>query len=176
MLIGLSVEAHTMELLIFHAEQCDPKKCSGRKLARFNLARLTKRVDNLRRCLVLNPFSEKALSPEDRNFHCIAALDCSWARAEDVFARTRFNSRALPFLVAANPINYGKPFKLSTVEALASALFIFGYPEMAKNILSKFTWGYVFLELNKEPLQEYATARDSAEVIKIQQSYLSELI
>ncbi len=26
-----------MELLIYHADQCDPKKCSGKKLARFDL-------------------------------------------------------------------------------------------------------------------------------------------
>jgi rRNA small subunit aminocarboxypropyltransferase len=165
-----------MELLIFHVSQCDPKKCSGRKLARFGLAKLTTRAYDLRQCLLLNPFSEKALSPEDKGARCLAALDCSWARAEEVFARKRTNSRALPFLVAANPVNYGKPFKLSTVEALASALFILGYPEEAKNILGKFSWGQNFLELNKEPLQEYATANDSAEVVKIQDAYLSELI
>jgi pre-rRNA-processing protein TSR3 len=165
-----------MELLIFHVSQCDPKKCSGRKLARFGLAKLTTRAYDLRHCLLLNPFSEKALSPRDKGSRCLAALDCSWARAEEVFARKRTNSRALPFLVAANPVNYGKPFKLSTVEALASALFILGFPEEAKNILGKFSWGQNFLELNKEPLQEYATAHDSAEVVKIQDAYLSELI
>jgi len=165
-----------MDLLIFHVSQCDPKKCSGRKLARFGLAKLTTRAYDLRHCLLLNPFSEKALSPMDKGARCLTALDCSWARAEDIFARKRGNSRALPFLLAANPINYGKPFKLSTVEALASALFILGNPEMAKKILSKFSWGLVFLELNKEPLQEYANAKDSAEVVKIQHAYLSELI
>ena len=87
-----------------------------------------------------------------------------------------FKSRALPFLLASNPINFGKPFQLSTVEALASALFILGYPERAKEILGKFSWGHVFLELNKEPLQAYASARNSTEVIEIQRDYLSEQI
>ena len=41
-------------------------------------------------------------------------------------------------------------------------------------ILSKFNWGHVFLELNREPLQEYAAAKNSAEVVKIQDAYLSE--
>jgi pre-rRNA-processing protein TSR3 len=41
-------------------------------------------------------------------------------------------------------------------------------------ILSKFTWGHVFLELNREPLQEYSTAKDSTDVVKIQMEYLSE--
>ena len=165
-----------MELVIYHAAQCDPKKCTGRKLARFGLARLTKRMSDLRPCLVLSPFSEKAISPEDKDTYSLAALDCSWAHAEEVFARFRLKERALPFLVAANPVNFGKPFKLSTVEALAAGLVILGEPKQAEMILSKFSWGHVFLELNREPLQEYAAARDSAEVVRIQMAYLSEQI
>ncbi len=165
-----------MELLIYHADQCDPKKCSGRKLARFELARLTRNINSLKPFLVLSPFSEKALSPEDRGTRGLAALDCSWARAEELFARFRLKERALPFLVAANPVNFGKPFKLSTVEALAAGLVILGEPKQAETILSKFSWGHVFLELNREPLQEYAAARDSAEVVRIQMAYLSEQI
>jgi len=165
-----------MELVIYHADQCDPKKCSGRKLARFELARLTRRIAYLRPFLVLSPFSEKALSPSDRGARGLAALDCSWARAEEVFARFRLQERALPFLVAANPVNFGKPFKLSTVEALAAGLVILGEPKQADAILSKFSWGHVFLELNREPLAEYAAAKDSSEVVEIQRAYLSEQI
>jgi pre-rRNA-processing protein TSR3 len=172
MLIGLSVNLSSMELVIYHADQCDPKKCTGRKLARFGLARLTKRMNDLRRYLVLSPFSEKALSPEDKDAPGLAALDCSWAHAEEVFQRLTLKERALPFLVAANPVNFGKPFKLSTVEALAAALVILGKSEDAEAILSKFSWGHVFLELNREPLAEYACAKDSAEVVKIQEGYL----
>lgn len=165
-----------MELLVYHADQCDPKKCSGRKLARFHLIRLTRHINQLKPFLVLSPFSEKALSPEDRGARGLAALDCSWARAEEVFAKTRLRSRALPFLVAANPVNFGKPFKLSTVEALAAALVILGERSQAEAILGKFSWGHVFLELNNEPLQEYACAKDSSEVVRIQGLYLSEQI
>ncbi|VVB72303.1 putative ribosome biogenesis protein [uncultured archaeon] len=173
MLIGLSVDYKRMELLIYHANQCDPKKCSGKKLARFELVRLTKHINQLRPFLVLSPFSEKALSPEDKGTRGLAALDCSWAHAEEVFSRVRLKERALPFLVAANPVNFGKAFKLSTVEALAAGLIILGEPEHAKLILSKFSWGHVFLELNREPLLEYAAARNSGEVVEIQNAYLS---
>ena len=76
--------------------------------------------------------------------------------------------------LAANPVNFGKPFKLSTVEALAAGLVILGEPKQAESILSKFTWGHVFLELNREPLQEYSAAKDSTEVVRIQMEYLKE--
>jgi len=163
-----------MQLLIYHANQCNPKKCSGKKLARFDLVRLTHHIDPLLPFLVLSPFSQKALSPEDKGARGLAALDCSWTHAEEVFSRFRLMERALPFLVAANPVNYGKPFKLSTVEALAAGLIILGEREQAELILSKFNWGHVFLKLNQEPLQEYATAKDSAEVVRIQDAYISE--
>lgn len=161
-----------MQLLIYHADQCDPRKCSGKKLARFNLVRITAHINQLRHLLVLSPFSQKALSPEDRGARGLAALDCSWAKAEEVFSRFRLMERALPFLVAANPVNYGKPFKLSTAEALAAGLIILGEREQAELLLSKFNWGHVFLELNRAPLQEYAAAKDSEEVVKIQSAYL----
>jgi len=163
-----------MELLIYHANQCNPKKCSGKKLARFDLVRITSHINQLRHFLVLSPFSQKALSPEDKGAKGLAALDCSWAHAEEVFMRFKLVERALPFLVAANPVNYGKPFKLSTVEALAAGLIILGESEQAELILSKFNWGHVFLKLNQEPLQEYAAAHNSAEVVRIQAAYLSE--
>ena len=134
-----------MELIIYHANQCDPKKCSGKKLARFELVRLTRHIDQLRPFLVLSPFSEKALSPADNGIRGLAALDCSWAHAEEVFSHFRLQERALPFQVAANPVNFGKPFKLSTVEALAAGLVILGEKTQAESILSKFNWGHVFL-------------------------------
>ena len=104
----------------------------------------------------------------------MAPLDSSWSHAEEAFHRLYLKERALTFLVAANPVNYGKPFQLSTVEALAAGLVILGESAQAELILSKFSWGHVFLELNREPLREYAAAQNSAEVIEIQAAYLSE--
>jgi pre-rRNA-processing protein TSR3 len=69
-------------------------------------------------------------------------------------------------------VNYGKPFKLSSLEAFAAALVILGEREQAERILSLFTWGIRFLELNAEPLERYAAARDSTEVVAIQGEYL----
>jgi pre-rRNA-processing protein TSR3 len=74
--------------------------------------------------------------------------------------------------MAANPVNFGKPCMLSSVEALAASLYILGERERAAELLSKVNWGIRFLEVNREPLDLYADAKDSAEVIKIQREYL----
>lgn len=164
-------------LYLYHAGQCDPRKCSGRKLARFNLVK-TVHLNALPGGLILlNPLAPQALSRADvvRGF---LALDCSWEHAESVFPHLQHRSiahRALPYLLAANPVNFGKPFKLSTVEAFAAALFIVGARGQADELLNKFKWGHTFIELNREPLEEYAAASSSREVVRIQQAYMDAL-
>ncbi|MDD1745526.1 MAG: DUF367 family protein [Candidatus Methanoperedens sp.] len=163
-------------LHLYHADQCDPKKCSGKKLVRFNLAILHEHIGTLpREGLFLDPFAEQALSPADDARRGLVVLDCSWEEVERVFPilqRRRLMHRALPYLVAANAVNFGKPFKLSTVEAFAAALYILGEKEQAALILNKFKWGHSFLELNAEPLERYSKAKDSTEVVRIQGEYL----
>ena len=80
--------------------------------------------------------------------------------------------RSLPFLVAANPVNYGKPFRLTTAEALAGALTILGDRDRAAELLSKVGRNKTFLELNDEPLTRYAACADSSEVVAVQNEYL----
>ncbi len=159
-----------MNLFIYHTGQCDPKKCTGLKLIRFGLATPVKKIPN---CTILNPLSEKAFSPEDTGD--ILALDCSWNQSQDIFLKYEKNSRSLPYLVPANPVNYGKPTKLSTVEALAGALYILGKKEKALNILSKFGWGRVFIDLNHKMLEEYAKAKNSREIVAIQKEFMGDI-
>ena len=161
------------KIIIYHARQCDPKRCTGLKLKRHGLARLVNKTRFLpKRAVVLNPFSEIAFSPADRKRvqdFGLVALDCSWEHAEKVLLkRVKGTSRCLPILIAGNPVNFGKATKLTTAEALAAALYIAGFKQRATELLSIFTWGHTFIELNLTTLENYAAAQNSTEIIRMQ--------
>jgi pre-rRNA-processing protein TSR3 len=129
-----------------------------------------------KRAVVLNPFSEIAFSPADRKRiedFGLVGLDCSWEHAEKVLLKhVRGTSRCLPILIAGNPVNFGKPTKLSTVEALAAALYIAGFKEEATQLLSIFKWGHTFLEINQKRLESYAKAKDSTAIVELQKHFI----
>jgi pre-rRNA-processing protein TSR3 len=81
-------------------------------------------------------------------------------------------SRCLPILIAGNPVSFGKPTKLTTAEAIAAALYIAGFKKESEKLLSIFTWGHTFFELNGELLDNYANAKDSAEIVEMQKMLL----
>ncbi|MHA1345176.1 MAG: ribosome biogenesis domain-containing protein, partial [Candidatus Heimdallarchaeaceae archaeon] len=87
----------------------------------------------------------------------------------------RGTGRALPFLVAANPVNYGKPSKLSTLEAIAAALYILGDKMQSEEILSLVKWGNEFLKINKDYLDRYSKAKNSKEIVQIQTEIMDKL-
>jgi pre-rRNA-processing protein TSR3 len=126
--------------------------------------------------VILDPFTPKAFSPADKQRirkRGLSALDCSWVHAKSVFESSgNWASRCLPYLLAANPVNYAVPTKLSTVEALAAALYIVGFSEQATELLSKFKWGPQFLVLNQEFLDVYAKSKDSSEVVMAQKEFI----
>ncbi len=166
-----------VKIVVYHAGQCDPKKCSALKLKRHGLIRIVYKIRFLpRRAIALNPFSKIALSPADRkqieNFG-LAALDFSWEHAEKALLKTvKGTSRCLPYLIAGNPVNFGCPTRLSTVEALAAALYIAGFKNESTKLLSLFKWGHTFFELNKEMLESYSKAKDSSVVVELQKSFI----
>jgi pre-rRNA-processing protein TSR3 len=160
-------------LYAYRDNSCDPRKCTVKKLERAGLLKIVTKISQIpRNTLLLDPTAEQALSPADRHVRSITVLDCSWAVLDTGAVSSWRIRRALPFLMAANPVNFGKPCTLSSVEALAGALYIMGEKERAAELLSKVSWGIRFLEVNKEPLDLYADAKDSTEIIKIQDLYL----
>lgn len=58
------------------------------------------------------------------------------------------SSAVVPYLLATNPVNYGKPWKLNCVEALAAAFYITGYEEYGRRLLEDFGWGDSFWGVN----------------------------
>jgi pre-rRNA-processing protein TSR3 len=101
----------------------------------------------------------------------LAVVECSWVRLEEIpwgkikspHERIRKcgdlsfqapNSRltplyAVPYLIASNPVNYGRPWKLNCAEALAAAFHILGFSRYAHVVMANFTWGDSFWKLNK---------------------------
>ena len=164
-----------IRLLAYHAGQCDPKKCTALRLQRFGLMTFVPRPSSLPRGIVLlTPKTERALSPADApraERRGLAIIDVSWKRDRFPFV-PQATARALPYLLASNPVNYGKPFLLSSAEALAAALSIFGRDDSARAVLAKFSWGEQFFRLNREPLMAYAMARDGAGVVAAQAEFI----
>ncbi len=169
----------SIPLYAYHAGQCDPKKCTSRRLERLGLLTFVPRINALPRgTLLLHPESDRALSRADgprARGHGLSVLDLSWKRTERLGgfpAVAQATGRALPYLLAANPVNYGKPFVLSSAEAFAAALVILGEEAHAREVLSKFAWGEQFLALNREPLDAYQAAKDGADVVRAQSEFI----
>lgn len=163
--------------------QCDSKRCTGRKLSRLGMI-TTLAIGGSGgggfRGLVLSPEGRLPVSPADAALvaSCgLSVIDCSWALVDGLpFHRLKGTPRLLPYLVAANPVNYGKPAKLSCAEALAAALWIVGNAASARKVMAQFGgWGSEFLRMNEPFLEAYAAAGDSEGVLSAQERVLAEL-
>ena len=158
--------------------QDDPKKNTAVISSRRGDIKLHKKINTIpKKGIILEPLCGKILGPEDHhilteNNGSLVGLDCSWKQiessVEQVMRRTRLTPRMLPLFLAANPVNWGKPGKLTTIEALAAATYLVGNKEQASRILGGFRWGQRFIELNFEPLESYCEAKTSAELVDLQ--------
>jgi pre-rRNA-processing protein TSR3 len=132
-------------------------------------------------------------------------VECSWARLEEVpFGKiksrderlrrlmpeaTKSANDSVPFLIATNPVNYGKPWRLNCVEALAAGFYITGHDDWAEVLcvfaqaidpadirsLSKFTWGHSFYKMNGHLIQRYRTCHTHEEVMAMQERIQLEM-
>lgn len=159
--------------------QCDPKRCSGRKLCRLRVIEEF-RVGQKFRGIILTPSGTRVISPADKEIikqGGLAVVDCSWAELDKVpFAKLpKGNERLLPFLVAANTVNYGKPYKLNCAEALIAGLLICGYTDDAQKLMDKFSYGEEFYRLNEALWEIYSACEDGEQVLKAQNQYLKRI-
>ncbi|EKM76679.1 hypothetical protein AGABI1DRAFT_115592 [Agaricus bisporus var. burnettii JB137-S8] len=158
---------------------CDPRRCSGKKLARLGLIKELK-IGSRFRGIVVTPKATRVISPSDSDLILkggLAVVECSWARLDDVpFGKIASpNERLLPYLIATNPTNYGKPWRLNCVEALAAAFYITGFNSYAEKLLSGFGWGSSFWSVNQIYLERYQKCATSEDVIMAQETLMNEL-
>ncbi|KAF6008864.1 hypothetical protein HII13_003698 [Brettanomyces bruxellensis] len=164
------------KLAMWDFGHCDPKKCSGKKMERLGLI-TNLRVGQKFPGIVVTPNAKSVICPNDRDIVLkdgISVVECSWARLDEVpFKRIGGkHERLLPYLVAANPINYGKPLKLNCVEAIAACLAIVGSEDLALELLKHFSWGPVFLSENRELIHLYQQCTDEESVLGAQRKYM----
>ena len=158
--------------------QDDPKKNTAVLASKRGDIKLHKNMKNLpKKGIILEPLCGKVFGPEDHDLlttrnGSLVGLDCSWAQIESsvstVMKKTRLVPRMLPLLLAANPVNWGKPGKLTTAEAISAALYLIGRQEQAREVLGAFRWGERFFELNQQPLDAYSQAKSSSELVDLQ--------
>ena len=115
-----------MRITVFHANECDKKKCTAIKLGKMGKCKIVNNINKIPSgAIVLNPYAEKAVSYEDYRYvqrRGVVGLDCSWnevSSSKKFFSLSKYH-RSLPFLIATNPVNYGKACILSTVEAISA--------------------------------------------------------
>ena len=57
------------------------------------------------------------------------------------------------------------------MEAIAGALFIMEFNDLAQEMLNKFKWGHTFYDLNKNLLEDYSKAHSEDEIKSILKEY-----
>ena len=168
----------SVPLAMWDFEQCDPQKCTGKKLHRNGALRLLSLREGFRG-VVLTPTASQIVSPADAQAvgqFGAGVVDCSWKELERVpWSQMRMGApRLLPLLIAANPVNYGRPSKLTCAEALAATLFIVGLRDDARAVMKHFRWGDSFFDVNAELLEGYTTCSSSADMKDFQDAFVAK--
>ena len=165
-------------VIVYDKNQCDPKKCTAKRMLKFGLAKEAKTLRNIPSgSIVLSPFAEKALSPADLKYahNGLVVMDLTWTNIDEFPRLSRTQDRALPYLLASNPINWGRPMELNSAEAVLASLIILGQDEQAEGFMGRFNWAPEFVRLNRNLLDAYASAKDSTEVVRIQNEYVDSV-
>ncbi|EZG61986.1 putative ribosome biogenesis protein [Gregarina niphandrodes] len=153
--------------------QCDARRCSGRKLKRHGKVKELRRSQPFRG-VILAAQATRTLSLADADIvrrKGVCVIDCSWNKISEVPIKRLLAAgepRKLPYMVAANPCHYGRPFELNCAEALAATLFITGFYPHSAWILRSFKWGHSFFQANERALDIYAECATEKDVLEQQ--------
>lgn len=164
----------SIRLCMWEFGQNDPKRDSGSKMVRFGYAGLLK-IGQSFQGIVLSSEATTLVTQADAYIiadHGIAGINCSWNRLDEIpfdkMGKGK-HQRILPKLLAANSVNYGKPFKMNTAEAMAATLYIAGYKEQAHTLMEPFSYGPEFLRLNYDALERFSACKNHKEAVKVQE-------
>eukprot|EP01038_Epipyxis_sp_PR26KG_P013278 gene13278-17791_t len=178
--INISQDKITTNICLWEFNQNDPKRDSGSKLCRQGYAKKL-RIGQSFPGVVLSSEATIFVSPADQQIvsqYGIAGINCSWNRLNEIpfdqMGKGR-NQRILPILLASNSVNYGKPYKMNTVEAIAACLYIVGSKRDAEIILAPFSYGAEFLRLNFDALEAYSLCSNADEVSLLNREYISQI-
>ena len=182
-----------MRFYIQDFDHCDPRRCSGKRLARQHFItelRVGSRFRgvvlssvSLHFCLLsvlddicpsLGPRQHRFYHPQIRTSSTKAAslssnvhghaypkflspklrlLTNAYVRLPAPVLRLSVDQLGLanvvPYLIATNPTNYGKPWRLNCAEALAAAFYLTGHDDWAERLLAPFGWGSSFYPVNR---------------------------
>ena len=75
--------------------QCDSKRCTGRKLLKFNLIKSVHEGRKKYKGIVLSAQGTSTLSPQDLDIvlkHGLCVIDCSWNRIEETHQGLTFQN------------------------------------------------------------------------------------
>ncbi|RMJ26645.1 hypothetical protein PHISP_02457 [Aspergillus sp. HF37] len=153
---------------------CDPKRCSGKRLMQFGLMRELA-IGQRFAGVIVSPNAKKIISPADRELlelHGAAVVECSWVRVKEV-PWNRIGGKCER--LSANTVNYGKPWRLNCVEALAATFFICGHEDWARDVLRHFRYGDAFLDINSKLLRRYAGCADEDGVKRTEEEWLDKI-
>lgn len=170
-------EEFSIKLSMLYFDQCDPKKCTGKKMERLGLLSEIKFSPNYGG-IMLTPNGKKICSIADHEIIAkrgICVIDCSWAKFNELHLNLhKIETRSLPFMVAVNPVNFGKPYTLSCAEAFAACLFLGGFEKEARFIMDHFKWGAHFFKINEELFEKYRGVESQDKLKEIQEKYIND--
>ncbi|KAH8697134.1 hypothetical protein BGW36DRAFT_378034 [Talaromyces proteolyticus] len=158
---------------------CDPKRCSGKRLMQFGLMRELS-IGHKHPGVVISPNAKRILSPADRDLleqYGAAVVECSWVRVKEVpWSRIGGKcERLLPYLIAANSVNYGRPWRLNCVEALAACFYICRHADWAEEVLKHFSYGEAFIDINSQLLKRYAACENEEDIKRTEEEWLAKI-